>query len=88
MLIGVVMNSETKNFLLKRCPNYPLPGEPSKREIENIEFDGIDYADMHDFCDAYIVSATWSDTGKNLTEEEIEAIPSGHVYEYLISYLY
>ena len=44
------------------------------RKICDIEVDGIDYADAPDFCDAYICSATWSDTGKALTEAELDKV--------------
>lgn len=39
--------------------------------IENIEIEGVDYNDYPDFCDAYISYATWIDTGKELTEDEL-----------------
>ena len=39
--------------------------------IENIEIEGVDDKDYPDFCDAYISYATWIDTGKELTEDEL-----------------
>ena len=35
-------------------------------KIEDIEFDGIDYYDCPDFCDAFILSATYK--GRDMTE--------------------
>ena len=45
-----------------------------------IEMDGIDLKDYPDFCDAYISYAE-DKTGRPLTDEELEAIPSDFVYE-------
>ena len=45
-----------------------------------IEMDGIDLKDYPDFCDAYISYAE-DETGRPLTDEELEAIPSDFVYE-------
>ncbi len=42
------------------------------RSIIDVVVAGIDPNDYPDFCDAYIESATWEDTGEPLTEEEIE----------------
>lgn len=58
--------------------------------ITNIEFDGIDYDDCPDFVDAFIVSASWKDTGKDLTEDELDKLnnDSNFVYEALMDYLY
>ena len=42
------------------------------REVVGVEIDGLDPKDCPDFCDAYIASATWKDTGKELTEQELE----------------
>ena len=57
-------------------------------EISNIEFDGIDHTDYPDYCDAYIVSASYN--GVALTEEQIEKLneDKDFVYEKLMSYLY
>ena len=58
-------------------------------KIEDIEFDGIDYSDYPDFCDAFICSAYW-DNGQELTEDELDQIndDSQYVYEKLMEYLY
>jgi len=39
-------------------------------KITNIEFEGIDFRDAPDFCDAYIVSAEYE--GEEMTEEQIQ----------------
>lgn len=56
--------------------------------ITNIVFDGIDYDDYPDFCDAYIVSAERND--EQLTEAEIEKLndDKDFVYEKLMEYLF
>ena len=55
----------------------------------NIEFDGIDYNDYPDFCDAHIVSAD-NENGDPLTEEEIEELNEDQefIYDSLINYLF
>lgn len=58
-------------------------------EIEDIEFEGVDFGDSHDFCDAFISSASYN--GRELTEEELEWISYHHsdwVYEKLMDYLH
>lgn len=57
-------------------------------KIEDIEFDGIDWGDAPDFCDAYISAATID--GREATEEELEAIneDSDFVHQELQNYLY
>ncbi len=49
-------------------------------KINNIDFDGIDYGDAPDFCDAYIVSADYESDGmtRELTDEELEFIQEFH----------
>jgi len=58
------------------------------RLINNIQFDGIDYKDYPDFCDAFITSADYGD--REMTEEEIELLneEQDFVYEKLMDYLY
>jgi len=58
------------------------------KKIDNIDFDGIDYNDYPDFCDAFIVSAYYD--GVEMTEEQLEALnnDSDYVYERLQFYLY
>jgi hypothetical protein len=55
--------------------------------IDNIEFDGIDYDDYPDYCDAYITSADYD--GREMTENELEELNNDldFVYESLMSYL-
>lgn len=38
--------------------------------IDDIELDGIDFADYPDFCDAFIIGAEYK--GKPMTEEQLE----------------
>ena len=42
------------------------------KEVENIELDGVDTKDYPDFTDAFVSSAQWVDTGKELSEAELE----------------
>jgi hypothetical protein len=58
------------------------------RKIIDIEVDGIDWADAPDFCDAYISSARWEDTGEELTEDELEALPGEFIYEQVEKAIY
>jgi hypothetical protein len=62
--------------------------EETHRDICDYEFDGIDTRDYPDFCDAYIVSACWKDTGKELTEDEIDNLDSDYVYDLLMSWIF
>lgn len=57
-------------------------------KINNIEFDGIDYKDAPDFCDAFIISADYN--GKEMTNEQLSNINenSDFVHEQLYNYLY
>ena len=57
-------------------------------KISNIEFDGIDYNDYPDFCDAYIVRCLID--GKEATEEQIEELNSDSqfVYDNLINKIF
>lgn len=43
-------------------------------DVINLEVEGVDSKDYPDFCDAYFVSGYWSDTGKELTEEQLEML--------------
>lgn len=45
-------------------------------KVEDIHVGGVDSSDYPDFCDAYIESAVWKDSGEYLTEEELEALDS------------
>ena len=40
------------------------------RPVTNIKLAGIDKKDHPDYCDAYVVSAVWGDTGDPLSEDE------------------
>jgi hypothetical protein len=49
----------------------------SKFDIDNlidVEIDNVDFKDYPDFCDANIVSATFKDTGVELTEKELDIL--------------
>lgn len=57
--------------------------------ISNIEFEGIDYKDYPDFCDAYISYAEYK--GEPMTNEMLEEINCEHsdyVYDMLMDRLY
>jgi len=56
-------------------------------KLENIEFDGIDYNDHPDYCDAYISNAQIN--GVHLTQEELDEVNEDRdfVYEELMDYL-
>jgi len=49
-------------------------------QIENMEFEGVDFSDYPDFVDAYLVSADID--GRELTEEEIDFLNDEH-YEFV-----
>lgn len=57
-------------------------------KIKNIQFDGIDYSDSPDFCDAYIIDADYN--GERMTEEQLEQINDDayFVHDRLMDYLY
>ena len=60
---------------------------PVKSNIVVTEWEGIDYSDAPDYCDAYIVSAERD--GVELTDEEIEELNNSDLkYELLMEYLY
>jgi hypothetical protein len=44
------------------------------RRVIDTEVDGIDTNDYPDFCDAYISFGRWEDTGKELTDTELEVL--------------
>jgi len=56
--------------------------------IEDIQLDGIDHRDAPDFCDAFIVSASYN--GREMTQEELDILneDTSFVYECVLSYLY
>ena len=43
-------------------------------EVKDVEVDGIDMKDYPDFCDAYIDSAKFVSSGKELTDVELDRI--------------
>ena len=57
------------------------------RKIDDIVVDGVDAADYPDFCDSYISSATWADTGEFLDDIELmELIDSDQVDVHELAY--
>lgn len=56
--------------------------------IEDLEFDGIEYSDYPDFCDAYVCSASYD--GREMTDDELDALNADHefIYNQLLNYLY
>ena len=50
--------------------------------IEDVVMGGIDTKDYPDFCDAFIESAIWIDSGKQLTESEIDELNEDSEYVY------
>jgi len=60
------------------------------REVVDCEIDGIDTRDYPDFCDAYIASAVWNHSGKELNEDELEELNENRdlVYALVEDYLY
>jgi len=53
-------------------------------KIDDVVIENIDHGDYPDFCDAYVASAGYNDpeTGwRELTEDELENLDSGWVYE-------
>ena len=57
-------------------------------QVEDIEIDGINPRDYPDFCDAFILEATYK--GREMTDEELEALneDSDFVYEQVMEHLY
>ena len=57
------------------------------KEIYNIEFDGIDYSDYPDFCDAFICSAERN--GEPLNDDELNELneDTDFVYNKLMDHL-
>jgi hypothetical protein len=44
------------------------------RRLTSVTVQDIDFKDYPDFCDAYIESAVWEDTGEALTEDELDQV--------------
>jgi len=57
-------------------------------QIEDIEIDGIDGRDAPDYCDAFIISASYM--GREMTQEELDVLneDTSFVYECVIESLY
>ena len=60
------------------------------RRITDAEVDDIDTKDAPDFCDAFIASARWEDTGELLSEPELEELNDDGdlVYDAVLKVLY
>ena len=60
------------------------------RIITDVEVDDIDTKDAPDFCDAFIASARWEDTGELLSEPELEELNDDGdlVYDAVLKVLY
>ena len=60
------------------------------RRITDVEVDDIDTKDAPDFCDAFIASARWEDTGELLSEPELEELNDDGdlVYDAVLKVLY
>ena len=58
-------------------------------DMRSLEFDGIDGHDAPDFCDAFIVAASFTN-GSDLTDAELDDLneDSNFVYEALQNFLY
>ena len=50
--------------------------------ITDIEVDDIHGWDAPDFCDAYISHAAWKDSGKELTEAELDKLNENGSFVY------
>ena len=51
--------------------------------VEDLEVDGVIIWDYPDFCDAYFCRAIWTETGLELTEDEL--IQLGNDYPELLN---
>ena len=60
------------------------------RTIVDVEVEDIETSDYPDFCDAWISSARWEDTGERLSDPELEELNDNKdlVYEAIIKVLY
>tara|TARA_R110001632_G_scaffold21655_5_gene62995 strand:- start:2458 stop:2670 length:213 start_codon:yes stop_codon:yes gene_type:complete len=43
-------------------------------QLTDLEIDGVCMADYPDFCDAYVDSAVWKNTGLDLSPDELETL--------------
>jgi hypothetical protein len=44
------------------------------RRLTAVTVQDIDFKDYPDFCDAFIESAIWEDTGEDLTDDELDQV--------------
>tara|TARA_B100000161_G_scaffold229727_1_gene176780 strand:- start:30 stop:260 length:231 start_codon:yes stop_codon:yes gene_type:complete len=51
-------------------------------EVTDVKVDGIDMKDYPDFCDAYIDSAKFVSSGKELTDVELEQLQEQNADEF------
>ena len=61
------------------------------RDVEIIEWDGIDHSDAPKYCDAHVTKALWADSGDQLTNLELDEMSDScacELYEELWSYLH
>ena len=60
------------------------------RTITDVEVEDIDTTDAPDFCDAYIASARWEDTGELLSDPELEELNDDRdlVYDAVLKVIY
>ena len=60
------------------------------RDVCDIEVEDIALWDAPDFCDAYISSARWEDTGELLDDEELNALNEDRdvVYDAVLDVIY
>jgi hypothetical protein len=49
-------------------------------KISDVEFEDIDHNDYPDYCDAYIIRATYD--GVEMTEEQLELLNDDHDFKY------
>lgn len=55
-------------------------------KIDNVVFDNVQEEDFPDYADAFIISADYD--GEPMTEEEIESLDRGWVYDTLMNQLF
>lgn len=57
-------------------------------KVTNLQFEGIDYKDYPDYCDAYVVNADYE--GEPMTEEQLEELNEEHdfVHEKLLNHIF
>lgn len=66
-------------------------GKDAVGNIEDVELGGINTADAPDFCDAFVTYAVWSDTGRELTDDQLDDLNDNHsdyIHELVTDQLY